>query len=162
MWTIIKVNKNQVNLLKKDFLKKLKSETVFYMPKTKVLTQKKKENIVYFLSDYVICYNKLFSNKKTVNSLKYSKGLKYFLNGYHENQNEIKKFVDLCRKNENENGSISIDFFNVGLNSKFKFISGPFKNLIFSVLEVQRKKLKILIGDLNTIISKKNLFVRPI
>ena len=59
MWTIIKVNKNQVNLLKKDFLKKLKSETVFYMPKTKVLTQKKKENIVYFLSDYVICYNKL-------------------------------------------------------------------------------------------------------
>ena len=34
------------------------------------------------LGDYLFCYHKKFENKNVLNSLKFTKGLKYFLNGF--------------------------------------------------------------------------------
>ena len=161
MWTIIKLNPKKFELLKKDFLKKLGSETFFYRPKVEFY-KKDKKKITYFLSDYVICFNKFFSDKEKINLLKYSIGLKYFLKGHQNNQNEIEKFVDFCKQNENINGSLTLDFFNININSKFKFLNGPFRDLIFNILENNKRKLKVLIGNIEANISKKNLFIKPV
>ena len=49
------------------------------------------------------------------------------------------------------------------ITKKAKFISGPFTNLIFEILEKQRNKLKILIGNIvTTIPNKKNYLYRPV
>ncbi len=161
MWTIVKLNPKKFELLKKDFSKKLGSETFFYRPKVEFYKNKNKK-IMYFLSEYVICFNKFFSDNKTINLLKYSKGLQYFLSGHQNNQKDIKKFVDFCKLNENSNGSLTLDFFNICKHSKFKFLTGPFKNLIFSVLENNKRKLKVLIGDIEANITKENLFIKQI
>ena len=161
MWTIIKSDNKKFEFLKKDFFKVLRSETIYYRPKVEFYKKKKKKTI-YFLSEYVICYNKMFNDKEKIDLLKYSKGLKYFLNGYVQNQNEIEEFVNMCKKNENSNGVITLNFFNLEINSRFQFLNGPFKNLIFDIIENQKKKLKVLIGKIETNISKENLLIKPI
>ena len=161
MWTIIKLNPKKFELLKNDFSKILGCETFFYRPKVEFYKNKNKK-IMYFLSEYVICFNKFFSDNKKINLLKYSKGLQYFLSGHQNNQKDIKKFVDFCRLNENSSGSLTLDFFNIGKHSKFKFLTGPFKNLIFSVLENNKRKLRVLIGDLETTINKENFLIKQI
>ena len=46
---------------------------------------------------------------------------------------------------------------------KAKFISGPFTNMIFEILERQKNKLKISVGNIVTTISnKKNYLYQPI
>ena len=97
MWTIIKSDNKKFEFLKKDFFKVLRSETIYYRPKVEFYKNKKKKTI-YFLSEYVICYNKMLIDKEKIDLLKYSKGLKYFLNGYVQNQNEIEEFVNMCKK----------------------------------------------------------------
>ena len=161
MWTIIKLNPKKFELLKKDFKEKLKNETFFYRPKLEFHKNKKKE-VLYFLSEYVICFNNFFSDKDKINLLQYSKGLRYFLKGYKSSQDEIKQFVDFCKQNENKNGSLNFDFFNIKLNAKFKFINGPFKDLIFSILENNKRKLRVLIGNIEANIEKENLAIKPI
>ena len=43
------------------------------------------------------------------------------------------------------------------------FVSGPFTNLIFEILEKQKNKLKILIGNfVTTIPNKAGYFYRPV
>ena len=41
------------------------------------------------MGDYLFCFNAKFSNPQIINSLKYSRGLKYFLEGFVQSQNEI-------------------------------------------------------------------------
>ena len=49
------------------------------------------------------------------------------------------------------------------ISKKAKFISGPFTNMIFEILEKQKNKLKILIGNIETTIpNKTNYLYRPI
>ena len=57
--------------------------------------------------------------------------------------------------------ALTLNFFNISENSKFKFLEGPFKNLIFSILEITRK-IKVLIGNLEANINKNNLFLKQI
>ena len=53
---------------------------------------------------------------------------------------DITNFINKCRSCENKDGSISINFFELKINKKYKFNSGPLLNLIFELLEVQKKK----------------------
>ena len=49
------------------------------------------------------------------------------------------------------------------ITKKAKFVSGPFTNMIFEVIEKQKNKLKILVGNVVTTISDKNNYLyRPI
>ena len=49
------------------------------------------------------------------------------------------------------------------ITKKAEFISGPFSNMIFEIIERQKNKLKILVGNIVTTISdNKNYLYRPI
>ena len=81
MWVILKFDKKNLSLLKKDFLKNLGNDVKFYTPKLKL--QKKIKNKLqniesFLLGDYLLCFHKSFENKDIINSLKYTKGLKYY------------------------------------------------------------------------------------
>jgi hypothetical protein len=49
------------------------------------------------------------------------------------------------------------------INKKAKFISGPFTNMVFEIVEKQKNRLKILVGNVVTTISNKNKYLyRPV
>ena len=96
MWSIIKFDKKNYISFKNEFIKKLGNDTVFYCPKfnLKILNKLKfysKE--VYLLNDYIFVYNKKFKNISILESLKFTKGLKYFLSGFNYSQIEINNFI---------------------------------------------------------------------
>ena len=95
--------------------------------------------------------------------LKNLKGLKYFLVNSQTNQKEIVNFISYCKNNQDENGYIKQSFFEFSNIKNGIFLSGPFTNMIFSVIENQRDKLKVLIGNMTTSISKKTDYLyRPV
>ena len=165
MWTILKFDRKSLATLKNDFSKILGKDFVFYIPKILVQKFKNKKLInkeFYLLGDYLFCFHTKFADKKVINTLQYSKGLKYFVNGFFQSQLEIQSFIDKCKESENKNGYLSQEFLDINIKSKFKFISGPFVNTIFKIIELQIKKIKILIGNLKTTVNKKEFLFKPI
>jgi len=161
MWIVIKYKSNNLDLLKSDINKKLKSSASFYLPKIQMLKsslQKKKVVKAEFkiLGDYIFCYHQSFSNKNILNLMNYVKGTKCFLKDYFYCQDEIEEFILKCKQNEDEKGYLKQSFFKFQINKRMKFLNGPFANMIFNIIEVQKNKLKILLDGKNTIISKKN------
>jgi len=165
MWTILKFENKNIETLKKEFTKILGEDCIIYMPK--IFVQKYKNNKIIkkefnLLGDYLFCFHKKLSDKKIINTLQYSKGLKYILNGFSYSQIEIEDFIERCKKAETSKGYLSQDFFEININSECQFISGPFSNMIFKIIEMQKNKIKILIGDLKTTIKKKEFLFKPI
>jgi len=161
MWVVAKYDKKKPNFFFEALKKKLDDDIIIYNPKVRIEKLYRKKLIseeFNILGDYVFCFNPKFKNQKIINELKFTSGLKYFLNGFYKSQNEIKEFIKKCRKSENNEGYISADFFNIETNKKYKFNNGPFLNLIFHVLEIQKTKFKILIGDKITTIRKGFFF----
>ena len=81
MWTVIKIDKKKLQLLKEDFKKYLGNNSEFYIPK--MVMQKFVKNKLYqkeieILGDYVFCYNINLTNKNTIKNLKFSRGLQIF------------------------------------------------------------------------------------
>ena len=100
MWAILKVDINNLNYLEKDFKKKLGNEINIYSPK--LIIQKYKKNKLTskeftLLGDYIFCFHKEFENSSMINSLKFSRGLKYFLCGFKQSQKEIQQFIQKCK-----------------------------------------------------------------
>ena len=161
MWVVAKYDKKKANFFLEDLKKKLKDKVVIYNPRVKIEKFYKKKLIskeFNILGDYIFCFNPKFENQKILNNLQFTKGLKYFLSGFYKSQKEIKEFIKKCKKSENENGFISADFFDIELNKKYKFNSGPLFNLIFQVVEIQKTKFKILMSDKIATIKKGFLF----
>ena len=73
----------------------------------------------------------------------------------------ISEFIKKCKDSENINGAISSNFFELILNRKYKFNSGPFLNAVFKLVEIRKRKLKVLIGNKVTTINK-DILVRPV
>jgi hypothetical protein len=91
------------------------------------------------------------------------KGLEYFLEGHNQNQHQIIKFIEYCKSFEDEKGYLTQSFFKKMVMKKAKFISGPFTNMIFEIIERQKNRLKILVGNIvTTIPDKTNYLYRPI
>ena len=73
----------------------------------KILIHKFKNNKLVkkelnLLGDY-LCFNKEFSNTNTLNNIKYTKGVKFLLDGFQKSQNEIISFLaGKCKEIENE------------------------------------------------------------
>ena len=161
MWIVAKYDKKKANFFLEDLKKKLKDKVVIYNPRVKIEKFYKKKLIskeFNILGDYIFCFNPKFANQKILDNLQFTKGLKYFLSGFYKSQKEIKEFIKKCKKSENENGFISADFFDIELNKKYKFNSGPLLNLIFQVVEIQKTKFKIIMGDKIATIEKGFLF----
>jgi len=168
MWAIIKFDKKKLIELKKDLSKKLGSDPELYLPKLNLQKYKKKKlyNLdTLILDDYILCYHNKFEYSGIVTSLKYCRGLKYFLPGFIFSQNEISKFVKHCKSHEDEKGYMKQSFFdfNFQKNKTKKFISGPFNQIIFKILQDSQNKFKILINNFNVTVSKdKQYFFRPV
>ncbi len=140
-------------------------EIKIYRPK--LLLQKYKynkliEKEIDLLGDYLFCYHKDFADINTINKIQFTPGLKYFLDGFKKSQEEIKKFIEKCQTSENQKGYLSTNFFNIYLNSKYKFVSGPFTEMIFKIININKNKIQILLGDFKTIVNKKDYLFRPV
>ena len=164
MWAIIKFNKKNLSLLKHDITKKLGNEVKFYIPKINLENLKK--NKIYskesfLLGDYLLCFHNNFSNKYILESLKYCKGLKYFLTDFFHSQKEIKDFIEKCKQHEDEKGYIKQSFFEFNNKKEYQFISGPFSGFIFKIINENKTNLKLLMGNLSATVSKEDYLFRP-
>jgi hypothetical protein len=166
MWVVAKIKLKNLNIFKKDLIKKVGSDVKFYHPKIeydKYFGNKVKKFEKFILENYIFCYHEKFKISNFVSQIKFLKGLVYFLDGYNKNQKNIIKFIDCCKNFENEKGYLTQSFFGTIIAKKAKFLSGPFTNMIFEIIEKQNNKLKILVGNIvTTIPNNKNYLYRPI
>ena len=165
MWAILKFEKNNLSLLKDDLNKKLGQNTKIYIPKIRIQkfqNNKLKSKEINLLGDYMFFFHKNLKEKKIINSLRYTRGLKYFLNVFNQSQKEIEKFIEKCKVSENQDGFLSKEFFELELNKKYKFSSGPFSDKIFQIINLQRNRIKVLIGNMKTTIKRKEFLFTPI
>ena len=112
----------------------------------------------------MFCYHEKFDKTNiSFGSLNFVKGLEYFVKGHGQNQKEIIKFINHCKSFENKEGYLSSAFFKTMITRRAKFVTGPFADMVFDIIEKQKNKLKILIGEIVTTISdKENYLYRPI
>ncbi len=165
MWTIIKFDRKNIGILKEDFKKKLGKDVTIYSPK--LLIQKYKKNKSFnkefnLLGDYLFCFHRDFKNPETLNLLKFTRGLKYFLGGFNESQHEIEKFIKKCKESENAKGYLTQNFFDICKNSNYKFTSGPFSEKIFKIINLQKNKINILLGNIRTTIKNEEFSFTPL
>ena len=106
--------------------------------------------------------NLLYIDKIFLNQIKFTIGLKYFLNGFLEFQNEIQQFINKCKSFENDKGFLSQNFFEIKENFNYKFLSGPFADKIFQILKFKDKKISILMGGLKTTLDKNKYNFSPL
>ena len=166
MWVVAKIKIKNLNNFKKDLSEKIGHDIKFYHPKIeyhKYFGNTVKRFEKFILENYIFCYHEKFKKTSFVNEVKFLKGLAYFLEGYNQNQNNIIKFIEYCKTFENKKGYLTQSFFSNIITKKAKFISGPFANMIFEILEKQKNKLKIIVGNIiTTIPNKANYIYRPI
>lgn len=158
MWIIVKYKCNYLDFFKSEIRKKFEN-IEFYLPKIKLFKNHYKNNKVIskeykILGDYVLCYHSSFSNSSLLKKISNIRGAKYFLNGYLNCQKEIIEFINMCKINEDEKGYLTQSFFGFKLYKKFKFLDGPFYNMIFKIIEVQKNKFKIVLQNKTTTLNK--------
>ena len=52
--------------------------------------------------------------------------------------------------------------FQLQLDLKYKFASGPFIDKIFQIINIQQNKIKILVGEIKTTIKKNEFLFNPL
>ena len=165
MWTIIKFDYKRVEILKNELKKKLGHNIKIYIPKVNIKDCKNKKKIsknYNLLGDYLLCFHEKFNSQSLISSLKFTKGLKYFLQGHITSQDEINNFVAKCKEHEDQNGYILTSFFDLYLNSNYEFASGPFMTKVFKIVELQKRYINISLENLKLKIDKKNFFFKPV
>ena len=165
MWIVAKIKPKEVNCFRKNMIEKSGENIQFYCPKIEYhqyFNNRVKRLEKPALENYVFCYHKNFQDSSLINKLRYIRGLEYFLNGHHQNQNEMVEFINYCKSSENSKGYLTQAFFKTITTKKAKFISGPFTNMMFEILNKQKNKLKIIVGNVVTTISdNSNYLYRP-
>ena len=164
MWTIIKFDKKKLSFLKKDLQIKLGNNFKIYIPKLFLHKYKKNKLIekeYNLLGDYLFCYHDDFSNNENIKKLQYSRGLKYFLNGFVKSQNEIIKFISKCKNAEDNSGYLSKNFYQLHVNSKYRFATGPFTKMIFEIISINKNEIDIFMGNIKTTIRRKDFLFYP-
>lgn len=165
MWVILKIDKKKINILKKEFSEKLDEKIIFYQPKIKIEKYRKNKlenKVVNILGDYIFCYHKILEDQKIIDRLRYCIGVKYFLGGCKQSQKDIEKFIEKFKSFENKEGYVSKSFFNLNMNTYYKFSTGPFTQQIFKIIEIQKNKINILLGKVKTSIRQKDYLFSPV
>ena len=76
------------------------------------------------------------------------------------NERQVDKFIKWSIEKK---GYLKQTFFELCTKKDFKFISGPFTDMIFKIIDIQKNKLEILVNNIVTTISdKKNYLYRPV
>lgn len=165
MWIIAKIEQKKIFTLKNEFIKKLGNGIKFYSPKLKLKKYLNKKIYIkehYLLGDYLLCFHKDFGKKSILTSLKYCKGLKYILDNFYSSQSEISNFIARCKDNEDKEGFIKQTFFNFKNKTRYEFVSGPFTNMIFTILNENKIFINTLIGNYKIQVSKEENLFRPV
>ena len=81
------------------------------------------------------------------------------MQGHQQNQNEIVRFINHCKSFENKDGYLTQGFFKTMILRKAQFVSGPFVDMVFEIIEKQKNKLKVLVGNITTTISDKGNYL---
>ena len=166
MWIVAKIKSKELDIFKDNLINKFDKNIEFYYPKIEYIryfgnqTKKFEKRL---LENYIFCYHEEFNKVNSTNKARFLRGLEYFLIGYSHNQNEIIGFIEYCKAFENKDGYLKPVFFKNMITKKAKFISGPFTNMVFEIIERKKNNLKILIENIVTTISdKKNYLYRPV
>ena len=109
MWIVAKIKKKEVNFFKYEIKERCDDNLILYQPILqcdKFIKNKLRKYNITLLEDYFFCYSNQFFNENFFNSLRNIRGLKYFLKSNCNNQREIVKFIENCKKHENKNGFI--------------------------------------------------------
>ncbi len=166
MWAVLRFKKNKLNLLKNDLRDHLGSEPKMFIPKLKIKRIIRKRIIQetsFILGDYLIIFHDKFKSSKIFSTIKNLRGLKSWVDYSESSQKNILDFIDLCKKNSDKDGFLNQSFFNLIKERKGIFIDGPFTNMIFEILEVQKNKLKVLVDRVITVIPKNSVCLfRPL
>jgi len=152
MWIIIKLKSREFETLKQDFKKKLKIEPQFFFPKLRFQKIKKNKLISCaspLLGDYVFCFHPKFNNENTLRNINYLKGLKSFLSGFKSYQKDLLNFINRCKKFEDEDGFIKQSFFDFAAIKKIRFLSGPFTDIIFKIMNRQKDRMQVSDGNVS-------------
>lgn len=163
MWIIAKYKQNSLNDLKSATSKKF-NNSIFYRPKILINYFKNQKLIskeVNLFNDYIFIHSIDFSQKNKLFNLNFTKGIKLVLGNSLLNQEELNSFITKCKNFEDASGYLKQDFFNFVKKNNFKFSNGPFTNIIFSIIEETRNKIKILIGKNNYLIDKNKYLYFP-
>ena len=164
MWIVLKIDKKKLSLLKQDIKNFTNEDIKMYAPKI-LLRRRFKKKIVKkefdLIGDYFFFYNKKFKESSTLSKLRHCRGLKNILNGFILAQREIENFIKKCKLNENQDGYQKNYLIEEKIDSFYKFSSGPFSNEIFKILEMQKNKLKILLGKIKINVNKNSYLYLP-
>ena len=164
MWIILKFDKKKLNLMKMIFKKNFGGKYKIYSPKICLENFRKNKVVkkeVNLLGDYLFCYHDSFRNLSNLKRINSFRGLKYYLSGFMESQNEILDFINKCKLSENSDGFVSNTFCDLKINNNYKFISGPLTNQIFKLVELQKNRINILLGNLKSSVIKKDFLFKP-
>ena len=156
MWVIAKYKKKELNTFLKEFKKKLKDEIKIYQPKVLLNSKTKKILFKSILGNYIFLWNEKFKNSNSLELLKFTKGLEYFLIKPECNQSQITEFINSCKNHEDEKGFLRPSFFMSIIRDKAKFLTGPFANFAFKVVEKKEKFLCVFIDGFKLIIKNNN------
>ena len=85
--------------------------------------------------------------KKFFNSLKYCKGLKYFLTNFSSSQKEIENFISKCKENEDTNGYLKQSFFNFGEKVSINLYL-DLTNLIFTIFKENKFSIEAIMENI--------------
>tara|TARA_B100000035_G_C20812877_1_gene470735 strand:- start:37 stop:537 length:501 start_codon:yes stop_codon:yes gene_type:complete len=158
MWLVAKLKKKEFSIFKQDLKNKIKSNLKFYQPKLFKEINKRNKIIkkeIHLMGNYIFIYNKDFKNKNFVNFLSTTRGLDYFLSKSEFNQSQLENFINLCKNFEDQKGYLKPNFFKPLINFKAKFLTGPFVNQVFQVIEKKENFLKIILNDLELKLTDK-------
>lgn len=159
MWSIIRFHKKNESILKNSLREKFGNNVKFYSPK--IVIQRKIKNFFIrreqnILGDYLFCYHESFKAENIFYTLKFIRGVKDILLNCKFSQTEILNFIQICKKYENKDGYIRFTFFQLINNKKYKFLSGPFAEKFFTIIEKNKNKINVLIGNLKTSVDRKD------
>lgn len=159
MWIVIKIKPNNLKFVK-DNLSNIYGKYInFYNPKIKyekITKNKKKVYIKNIINGYILCHSEKFEKQPELKKINLTQGVKYVLKGCKENQNDITKFVDICKSNEGKDGFLTQGFFDIVGKTYAKFLNGPFSEIVFKILSDQKNKVRVMIGNTTATIRKNN------
>lgn len=163
MWVILECNRNSFINTTIEIYKKINKSTEIYRPKIlveKKIRQKIFKKYFYPLSNYFFCYDTSFNDTNKLNNLKFITGIKKVLFESVFYQDKVTSFIQSCKNQEDSKGNLKNNFFELFENNKYKFLSGPFLDQVFKII-LKKKKLNILIGNINIKVNKEKYSFRP-
>ena len=156
MWIVAKIKNNQECIFNDELSKKFKDKFSIYYPRLLIEENNKKAKIKNILGNYIFFnYYDIDSSIIKLN-FRFIKGLQYFIFGNSRDSAQINDFIKFCKKSENQEGFISNSFFFEIIKSKAKVISGPLKNIILNIVNIDKKKIIASKGNIKISINKKS------